>query len=338
MKLLVITQTVDKNDPVLGFFHRWIEEFAKHFEHIHVIALQVGKYDLPANVTVHSLGKELSAKNYKLKALFRFFSIIWKERNNYDAVFVHMNPEYIVLTGWWWRFSGKKIGLWYNHTVGSFWLRMAQPFTHVVFHTSPYAYTARYKNAERMPAGIDADVFKPRGVKKIPKSVYFQGRVAPAKKVHLLLEAFAMLHAKGEADKLTIVGPEDISYAAPLKEKYRALITSGTVAFLGPREYTSTPELYESHAVSVNLTDRGNYDKTVLESMACGTPAIVASDAFSDIVPDALMLKDISTASLARVLEHALSASYDPVALRAPVVQQHSLPLLAKKLSEALAS
>lgn len=29
MKLLIITQTVDAEDPVLGFFVRWIEEFAR---------------------------------------------------------------------------------------------------------------------------------------------------------------------------------------------------------------------------------------------------------------------------------------------------------------------
>lgn len=23
MKLLIVTQTLDKNDPILGFFHRW---------------------------------------------------------------------------------------------------------------------------------------------------------------------------------------------------------------------------------------------------------------------------------------------------------------------------
>lgn len=336
MKLLIITQVLDIKHPILGFFHRWIEEFTKHFEHIHVIALQTAEYDLPENVTVHSLGKEKGAG--KLQRLYTLYSILYTLRHDYDAVFVHMNPEYIVLAGWLWRLAGKKVGLWYNHTVGSVWLKIAQPFTSIIFHTSSYAYTARYKNAKRMPAGIDTDLFKSRGAKKIPKSVYFQGRVAPAKKVHVLLEAFALLHEKGIAERLTIVGPEDDSYAAPLKEKYRALITSGAIAFLGPREYTSTPELYESHTVSVNLTDRGNYDKTVLESLACGTPAVVSSDAFSDIVPEDLMLKDVSVASLARALEHALSASYDPGALREPVIQKHSLPLLAKKLSTTIAS
>jgi hypothetical protein len=34
MKLLVCTQTVDTQDPALGFFHRWLEELANDFERI----------------------------------------------------------------------------------------------------------------------------------------------------------------------------------------------------------------------------------------------------------------------------------------------------------------
>ena len=29
MKLLLVTQNVDRTDPILGFFHQWVEEIAK---------------------------------------------------------------------------------------------------------------------------------------------------------------------------------------------------------------------------------------------------------------------------------------------------------------------
>ena len=88
MRLLVITQKVDRNDPVLGFFHRWIEEFAKHCEKVTVICLEMREHRLPINVRVLSLGKEQNKS--KLKYIFRFYRYIWQERNNYD---VHRNTN-----------------------------------------------------------------------------------------------------------------------------------------------------------------------------------------------------------------------------------------------------
>src|SRR3989344_3937656 len=97
MKILIVTQKVDKNDPVLGFFHRWIEEFAKHYESLVVICLEKGEYHLPQNVKILSLGKE--ERISKVRYIVHFYKYIWQERKNYDAVFVHMNQEYIIL-GW----------------------------------------------------------------------------------------------------------------------------------------------------------------------------------------------------------------------------------------------
>ena len=65
MKLLIITQKVDKNDPILGFFHGWVEEFAKNVEKLTVVCLGVGEYDLPQNVQVFSLGKKIGASKLK---------------------------------------------------------------------------------------------------------------------------------------------------------------------------------------------------------------------------------------------------------------------------------
>ena len=105
MRLLVCTQKIDRNDPVLGFFHRWIEEFSKHYESLVVICLEKGEYVLPKNVKVLSLGKEKNklTTNYlllttaKLKYVWNFYKCIFKFRRDYDAVFVHMNQEYVIL-------------------------------------------------------------------------------------------------------------------------------------------------------------------------------------------------------------------------------------------------
>lgn len=62
MRLLIVTQKVDRDDDLLGFFHQWICEFAKHCDFVTVICLEKGEYALPANVRILSLGKERCGK------------------------------------------------------------------------------------------------------------------------------------------------------------------------------------------------------------------------------------------------------------------------------------
>src|SRR6185436_17302826 len=134
MKLLITTQAIDQDDPVLAFFHRWVEEFAKNAEHVHVVCLKEGRHELPKNVTIHTLGKEDGRS--RLKYIWRFYKYIWTLRHDYDVVFVHMNPEYLVLAGRLWRMLGKRIGLWYIHPRSSWRLRYGMPFVHKVFSAS----------------------------------------------------------------------------------------------------------------------------------------------------------------------------------------------------------
>jgi glycosyltransferase involved in cell wall biosynthesis len=159
MKILVITQMVDANHPVLGFFHRWIEEFAHHCDAVHVLCLEEGKRDLPKNVYVHSLGKERGAS--RLTRLTRFYLDIWSLRQEYDAVFVHMNPVYVVLGGMLWRLLGKKVSLWYTHGTVTTTLRMATLLTHTIFTASAGSFRIKSKKVQVVGHGIDTDLFKP---------------------------------------------------------------------------------------------------------------------------------------------------------------------------------
>lgn len=339
MKLLITTQTVDADHPVLGFFHHWLEEFATQFEHIHVICLAEGKHALPANVSVHTLGKERGAN--RIARIIRFLKLSWGLRREYDAVFVHMNPEYIAVSGDLWQVLRKPIGLWYNHEVGSMWLRFAQPFVKVIFHTSPYAYPARYKNARLMPAGVDTELFAPGRAVRTADSIYFQGRIAPAKRVHILLEALRIVRKSRNAT-VTLVGPEDPAYGATLRADFADLIAAGAVTFLGPKKNEETPALYGAHAAAVNLTADGNFDKVVLEALSCETPAIVSSRAFAGLVEEEWTVAEDDAGALASALSRLLALPDGKrrgigAAGRAAVAATHSLRALAKKLAESYA-
>ncbi|MSR87872.1 MAG: hypothetical protein EXS69_01755 [Candidatus Zambryskibacteria bacterium] len=266
MKLLIVTQKVDKNDPILGFFHRWLEEFAKNFERVTVICLQKGEYNLPG-IKVLSLGKEQSGQHRmlaKVKYILRFYQYIWSERDNYDAVFVHMNQEYVLLAGDIWRLMGKKIYLWRNHAKGNFLTRLAVWLSHKVFYTSPSSYTAQFQKSVQMPVGIDIEFFKSdSSVTREPNSVLFLGRISPVKKVLEFIE-----WVKNKNYKATIAGPileEDREYG---EKVLRTLAPE--VKYVGPVNQEEARRLYQTHEIYANFTPKGSYDKTIFEAVACG--------------------------------------------------------------------
>ncbi len=273
MKLLIVTQKIDKNDPVLGFMHAWVSKFAENFEKITVIALGVGEYSLPSNVKVLSLGKEKHVS--KLKYILRFYNYIWQERNNYDKVFVHMNQEYVLLAGDMWRLMGKKVYMWRNHGYGNMWTDLAVALCHKVFCTSPDSYTAKFKKTVLMPVGVDTDFFKPDPeVTRKPNSVLFLGRISPVKKV---LEFIGWI--KTTSYPATIAGPIlDKEYGERVLKEL-----DDNIKYVGPVDQLGALKLYQSHEFYANKTPAGSFDKTILEALSSGCKLMVDNPAAQNL-------------------------------------------------------
>ena len=353
MKLLIVTQAVDTEDTTLGFFVRWIEEFAAHAEHLEVICLREGKHaSLPANVRVHSLGKEESLQSTprfaprfarRLRYAIRFKRLAWQLRHEYDAVFVHMNEEYVLIGGLLWKFLRKNIVLWRNHKMGSWRTRLAILFSNVVCHTSPQAFVAFSRKAVCMPVGIDTKLFVPPPSPPSKDSILFLGRLDPIKRPEIFLQALALLADKGISCIANLYGtPTDpeASHAHKLAEYAAPLVSRGLLKLSTGVPHSDTPKLYQTHAIYVNLTPSGSFDKTIGEAMASGCTVVAVNDAVRGVVPDGLMAGD-SVASLAQALENALSLSDEERVVlgkkaRAYILQEHSLPLLIRRLQAIL--
>ena len=198
MRLLVITQKVDKEDPILSFFHNWIIELSKKIEKVSVICLGKGTFDLPQNVEVYSLGKE--AGRSRIKYINNFLNLILGLHKEYDSVFVHMNQEYILLGGFIWKILRKKVYFWRNHRYGNLLTGITVWLSNRVFCTSKFAFVAKYKKTEIMPVGIDTEKFKLGAesleFKKKKNRILFLGRMSPIKRPDLLIEALNILNKK----------------------------------------------------------------------------------------------------------------------------------------------
>ncbi len=339
MKLLIITQKVNKSDPILGFFHRWIEEFSTKFEKVTVICLEEGSHDLPNNVKVLSLGKELGWT--KFDQLVWFYQYIWDERGDYEAVFVHMNQEYLLLAGWFWRLMGKKVALWRNHHQGNLLTHIAALFPQKVFCTSKFSFTAQYEKTVLMPVGIDTQVFKklPK-VTREPNSILFIGRISSSKRVHLLIEALGQLNMKGQDFVATIVGdslPQDKKYYEKLLVRAEELGIKNKISFKPGVSNLETPKIYNTHEICVNLSSSGMYDKTIFEAALCGALSLSSNQNLKEIVNPALLFaeKDVNDLTyklqelmaLSESKKHALATEFATY-----VQNHHSLESLGEKL------
>lgn len=331
MNLLVITQKMDRKDSTLGTYHAWVEEFAKHANTITVVCLEEGDHSLPSNVKVLSLGKETHRS--RLQYLYRFYRYIWQERMNYDSVFVHMNDEYVLLAGLWWRLVGKKIGLFRNHIHGTWKTPIAVMFSNIVFCTSLNSYTAKFKKTKIVPAGINVGKFKITGEsKRIPNSILSIGRVDPVKNIDLLIKALSLLDADGISFKANIVGDPSRGnevYYEEVRAMALSLENKGKVEFHPAVPNPETPKFYHSHEICVNLTNSGSLDKTIFSTMASGAIPVVSNTSFAEVLPVGLLFNEGDEIDLAEKIKNTLMMNEldkkDLVSKLKIYVESHSL-------------
>ena len=340
MKLLIITQVVDKKDPVLGFFHNWINELSGHYESISVITLKKGETELPQNVSIYSLGKENGES--KIKYLINFYKYIWQLKDRYDAVFVHMNQEYILLAGLIWLLQSKKVYMWRNHHAGNILTDIAGFFCTNVFCTSKFSYTAKFKKTVLMPIGIDTKIFKTQenSIRKV-NSILYLGRIAPVKRPDLLIRALVELRDNNFYFIASIYGdalPIDADYLSFLKDKVKQKGLEKDLVFYPGIPNAETVQIYNQHEIFVNLSSSGMYDKTIFEAMACGCLVLASNKNLYGLVPEKYIFNEGDLLDLKNKLVTISKISpeereNDKKIFR-ELAEKNSLDKLAKKISE----
>ena len=286
MRLLICTQAVDRDDPTLGFFHRWLEEFAKHCESITVICLQKGVYSLPNNITVYSLGKERGRVSH-LRYALRFWKILFRIRGSYDAIFVHMNPEYVLLGGWWWRLTGKSFGFWYVHKSVNFRLRVATLFSNYVFTASKESFRLASRKVLVMGHGIDVERARPRIPKTNTVRLITSGRVTAIKHLEVILEAFLLLKKKGIPSSCTIFGAPITENDSAYQKTLFKLLTDANekpeTVFFGAVPHDQLPEFRAAADYFLHASDTGSLDKSVLDAAVSGVLPLSSSEAYKEL-------------------------------------------------------
>jgi glycosyltransferase involved in cell wall biosynthesis len=341
MRLLVITQVVDKNHANLGFFHEWLRRLSLEVEQLTVICLQKGQCDLPLNVRVFPLGKDERAS--RLAYLWRFFRVITRERKNYDGVFVHMNQIYIVLAGLFWKLWKKPVLLWYVHRSVSPTLLVAERWASGIFTTSPESFRLKSVKVHYVGHGIDTILFNNTSTPTLqPLRLVTAGRIAPAKDLETIIKGFAQVvkSAPNRNATLTIVG--EVGKAADKKysEELRALVShlglTDKVVFTGPITQQELPYVLSSHSIFIHASKTGSVDKAVLEALALGLEVATSSEGFHSLGQKGIVT-NFEAQNSARLADAIIKiverndCSYNARG-REYVVQNHDLNTLVKHI------
>lgn len=123
-----------------------------------------------------------------------------------------------------------------------------------------------------LPIGLEP-MTVPTVAKDSVTTFVFVGRMAPSKRVHDIVEAFA-IYRKNAAGRLWLIGDGDDGYVRSLHTRVRAAGLEPDVEFLGR---LSTDEKHERMArahVLLMASVREGWGLSIAEANACGTPAI----------------------------------------------------------------
>ena len=345
MKLLLITQIVDKKDPALGFAHGWIEEFARHCEKVVVLCLKEGEHTLPPNVVVYSLGKE--SRPSRLRYLYRFYTSIWRHRASYDYVFVHMNPEYVVLGGLLWRMLGKRVGLWYTHRTADLKLRLATHLMHQAFTGSKESYQIETPKVLVTGQGVDTTIFVPahhEGATHRSLTLVVVGRIAPIKNLELAIDTLGEVAKTIPDARLCIVGapvkPEDFVY----QEKMRAYIAQkglgAHIDMVGGKDSAGVLAVLQSSDIFLHTSQTNSADKTVVEAMACGVYVLSSSPVYVKDIPASCAQPPDAHAYATEIVRYTklplAERTEIQAALRQSAIDRHSLARLIKLILATL--
>lgn len=339
MRLLIITQALDKDDPILGFFHAWVEEFARSAEQVQIICLRQGRIDLPENVAIHSLGKE-KGEGARISYAARFLRLLLQLHGSYDRVFVHMNVEYLILAGLWWRLHRIPAALWYAHKAVPLKLRIAVLLAHTVFTSSRESFRMRTSKLCITGQGIELDKYIYAPVPFTSLQLVSVGRISEVKRIREMLLVCKLLEEERIPFELYLYGgpvtQADMKYFDELQREWDQLPFKNRVHFAGPIGHAEVPRVLAKANVFLNLSQTGSMDKAILEAMAAGVIPVTTNEAFEPAVPELCFVRDEGLEIVAERLALLYRSTEEyRTKLRNQIrtsVQEHSLTALIAKL------
>jgi glycosyltransferase involved in cell wall biosynthesis len=270
MRLIVVTQRVDPDDPALGATVPMLRALAARVDELVVLTLASRDAGLPPNVRI----KSIAAPNQALRGL-RFAAALGPElRGRPVAVLAHMSPIYAVLAAPLTRPLRVPLLLWFTHWRASRMLRAAERVSTRVLTVDRRSFPLRSEKVVPIGHGIDVSAIPCVEQSDGPLRLLALGRTSPAKGLDTIVEAVSLL--PDAPVELELRGP---SLTAE-ERAYRARL--GRVEDAVPRREIGA--VYARAGALVNNMRSGALDKVVFEAAASCLPVLVSNPGFDALV------------------------------------------------------
>ena len=164
MKILIICQKLAEDDDLLGAFVAWVRAISKNVDHVDVVCLSKGKYNLPNNCEIYSLGKERGVG--RIGRWIKFVRLMFKLMPKCEATFSHMSPIFSIVSWPFVKLYRKKATLWYAHGHVGWKIKLAEKCVDIIFTSTPEGCRTASDKIRVVGQGIDINKFIPEETKK----------------------------------------------------------------------------------------------------------------------------------------------------------------------------
>lgn len=283
-RLLVLNLAVDLDDPILRFTSDWLRGLSQHVERIDVVTMTEGRHDLPAQVGVHSIGKERGLS--EPRRLLKFYRLLIRltKRHRYDACLVHMVPLFAVLATPVLRARRIRTTLWYSHGAAPPALRAAVRSVHKVVTPTRESFPLQTPKLQVVGHGVPSGWYYPDDRPPREPGTEMRlvtiGRISPVKQLEQLIDATVLAQRSSCTHSFTlrIVGPPlDLQYLRALRSRVRCHGAQSYIRFVGPLDAAGVRrELWDAD-VFLGASRSDSLDKSMLEAMACALPVLYSN-------------------------------------------------------------
>lgn len=329
-KLLFITQKIHQNDDDLAFVILWLKEFIRQGVEVQAICLE--KRDFDNSFPVYSLGKEEGRG--KISRILKFLKLIFSLK--YNRVFVHMNPEYITLGGWYWWLRRVPMYLWYTHYKMHIHMWLSGILCKRMFAATKQSLP-QYEGSKKKVItghGIDIDYWLKDGTESENNNSEYNlisiHRLCRSKRLELAIKALKYLPEKYN---LSVYGRDvEKDYCQELQDLVKKEKLEDRVKFKGPLPMHELKKVYPKYRLMVNMAWE-TIDKTMLEGMLFGIYP-VTTKGNSQAIDLPVWPEDEEPKTIAEFILAGKWKKYDRKFLQNIVKERHSLSALISKMNK----